>query len=114
MDLKDIASRITRLGKLSEDLTRERKRWQSCHEPFVSEYRRSIRGFQNGIDDARLALLKAKQRLERSIDSVKVRPHYVGSCKNLEISCEKRPPRVYAANFLGFWAYFVDNTGDRL
>jgi hypothetical protein len=28
MDLKGIAARITRLGKLSEDLTKERKRWQ--------------------------------------------------------------------------------------
>jgi hypothetical protein len=66
MDLKDIAARIERLGKLSEDLTKERKRWQSCYEPFVFEYLRGIRGFQNGIDEARLALLKAKQRLERT------------------------------------------------
>jgi hypothetical protein len=61
MDLKDIATRITWLGKLSEDLTKERKRWQSCYEPFVSEYLHGIRAFQNGFDCDSYSLAAQKE-----------------------------------------------------
>ena len=66
MNLKDTTARIERLRKLSENLANERIRWRSNYEHFVSEYLSGFRAFQNGIDDAKLALVKAKRRLERT------------------------------------------------
>jgi hypothetical protein len=70
MDLKDIAARIERLTKLSIGLAKEIVSWKECNDPLLyrerQDYLAGIREAQHGIESARIALVKTKQRLERT------------------------------------------------
>jgi hypothetical protein len=65
MNMRDISARIARLGTLADGLGRERSLWRSSSKHWISEYLAGILTAQHGIADAKLALVKAKQRLER-------------------------------------------------
>jgi hypothetical protein len=69
MNLTDIAARVERLTKLSAGLAKEIVSWRECHDPLLyrerQDYLAGIRQAQNGVEEARLALVKAKQRLAK-------------------------------------------------
>jgi hypothetical protein len=67
MNLPDIAARVDRLTQLSIGLAKEICIWQECNDPLLYVERREfligMRDAHSGIESARVALVKAKQRL---------------------------------------------------
>jgi hypothetical protein len=67
MTQADIAARIRRLERLSIGLAKEISIWQECNDPLLYVERREfLMGMQDahsGIEAARVALVKANQRL---------------------------------------------------
>ena len=67
MTFKDICARVERLTKLSVSLAKEIVSWKECNDPLLyrerQDYLAGIRQAQHGVEDARLALVKAKQRI---------------------------------------------------
>ena len=67
MNFTDIAARVRRLKRLSIGLAKEISIWQECNDPLLYVERRefltAMRDAHSGIESARVALVKAKQRL---------------------------------------------------
>jgi hypothetical protein len=63
----DITARARRLERLSIGLAKEIWIWQHCNDPLLyverREFLNAIRDAHRGIESARVALAKAKQRL---------------------------------------------------
>jgi hypothetical protein len=66
MNSKDIEARIARLGELSDGLGKERSLWRSSSKHWISDYLAGILTAQHGLADAKLALVKARERLARA------------------------------------------------
>lgn len=68
MTLHDLAARVRRLDQLSRGLAKEVSLWKSGDDPLLYLERRTyLTGIQDalaGIETARVALAKARQRLE--------------------------------------------------
>jgi hypothetical protein len=68
MNLADITARVTRLERLSIGLAKEIYIWQQCNDPLLyverREFLNAMRDVHSGIESARVALVKAKQRLQ--------------------------------------------------
>ena len=67
MTFEDIAARVERLTKLSVGLAKEIVSWKECNDPLLyrerQDYLAAIRQTQHAIEDARIALVKSKQRI---------------------------------------------------
>ncbi len=68
ISLSDIAARGRRLGELARGLSREVSLWQEGNDPLLYLERRAyLKGVQDalaGLEDARVVLARARQRLE--------------------------------------------------
>jgi hypothetical protein len=68
MNLQDITARVKRLDKLSRGLAKEEVMVRHCHDARLyrerQDYLKAIRDALAGVEAARVALAKAKQRLE--------------------------------------------------
>ena len=69
MNLKDLTTRVRRLDDLSRGLAKEVTLWKACDDPLLYVERKTyLRGIQKaleGTEEARVALVKVRQRLER-------------------------------------------------
>jgi hypothetical protein len=67
MDLRHIAARIRRLEQLGIALTRECAHFKDCDCPLLYlervAYREALRAACSGLESARVALARARQRL---------------------------------------------------
>jgi hypothetical protein len=68
MTLDSIRSRVQRLDALARGLAKETTLIAECNDPLLYrerlDYRTAIRQALDGIETARIALVKARQRLE--------------------------------------------------
>jgi hypothetical protein len=69
MNLADLKTRIRRLDQLSRGLAKEVVLWRPCNDPLLFVEREAyLKGIQNaltGVEAARVALVKVRQRLEK-------------------------------------------------
>jgi hypothetical protein len=69
MTLRDVIARVRRLDQLSRGLAKEVVLWKECNDPLLYLERRAylgaIRNALAGVEEARVALAKARQRLGR-------------------------------------------------
>ena len=69
MTLRDLTGRVRRLDELSRGLAKEGVLWKECDDPLLYLERRTYLGaIQDalaGVEQARVVLAKARQRLER-------------------------------------------------
>jgi hypothetical protein len=67
MNLADLAARIRRLDELSRGLAKEVALWKACNDPLLylerKAYLKAIQDALAGAEEARVALVKARQRL---------------------------------------------------
>ncbi len=67
MNLSDLASRVARLDELSRGLAREVMLWKTCNDPLLFQERKTylsaIQDALAGVETARVALVRAQQRL---------------------------------------------------
>jgi hypothetical protein len=72
MTFVDIVARVQRLERLSVGLAKEIVTWNECNDPLLyrerQDYLQGIRDAQSGIETARVALVRAKQRLAAFAD----------------------------------------------
>jgi hypothetical protein len=65
----DLAARVRRLDQLARGLAKEVALWKSCNDPLLylerKAYLNAIQDALAGTEAARVALVKARQRLER-------------------------------------------------
>ena len=70
MNQKDLLARIRRLDELSRGLAKEVTLWKTCNDPLLYLERKSyLKGIQDalaGVEEARVVLVKVRQRLEES------------------------------------------------
>jgi hypothetical protein len=68
MTLRDLTARVRRLDELSRGLAKEVVPWKECNDPLLYVERRAspgaIRDALAGVEEARVVLAKARQRLE--------------------------------------------------
>jgi hypothetical protein len=71
MNLADLKTRIQRLDQLSRGLAREIVLWRPCNDPLLFLKRKAyLKGIQDalaGVETARVALVKVRQRLEKGV-----------------------------------------------
>jgi hypothetical protein len=71
MNLVDLKKRIRRLDELSRGLAREVVLWRPCNDPLLFLERKVyLNGIQDalaGVEAARVALVKVRQRLELEV-----------------------------------------------
>jgi hypothetical protein len=69
MTLRDLTARVRRLDELSRGLAKEVVLWKECNDPLLYLKRRAYLGaIQDalaGVEQARVVLAKARQRLKR-------------------------------------------------
>ena len=69
MKLHDLTARVRRLDELSRELAKAVVLWKECNDPLLYPERRAylgaIRDALAGVEEARVVLAKARQRLER-------------------------------------------------
>jgi hypothetical protein len=69
MNLTDLAARVRRLDQLARGLAKEVMLWKSCNDPLLylerKAYLNAIQDALVGTETARVALVKARQRLEQ-------------------------------------------------
>jgi hypothetical protein len=67
--VKDLTARIERLDRLSRGLAREVLRWKEGDDPLLyverREYLSAIQDALAGVEAARVALVRVRQRLEQ-------------------------------------------------
>ena len=70
MNLHDITARVKRLDKLSRGLAKEEQMVRQCNDALLyrerQDYLKAIREALSGVEAARVALAKARQRLEKT------------------------------------------------
>ena len=68
MNLVDLKARVSRLDELSRGLAKEVTLWKACNDPLLYLERRvylgAIQDALAGVEEARVILAKARQRLE--------------------------------------------------
>ena len=73
MDTNDIERRIARLDELSRGLAKEVVLWKGADDPLLYLERRAylhaIQDALAGVEGARVALARARQRLERGTET---------------------------------------------
>ena len=78
MNLTDLAARVRRLDELSRGLAKEVALWKACNDPLLylerKAYLKAIQDALAGTEAARVALAKARQRLERERSEGSARP----------------------------------------
>jgi hypothetical protein len=66
--LADLTARINRLGELTRGLAKEVSLWKECDDPLLylerKAYLDGIQDALSGVERARVALARARQRLE--------------------------------------------------
>jgi hypothetical protein len=69
MNLTDLQARVRRLEQLALGLAKEVTLWKACDDPLLylerKAYLAAIQDALAGVEGARVALAKARQRLER-------------------------------------------------
>ena len=69
MKLHDLTARVRRLDELSRGLAKEVALWKECNDPLLylerKAYLGAIQDALAGVEEARVVLAKARQRLER-------------------------------------------------
>jgi hypothetical protein len=67
MNLNDVEARVKRLDQLSRGLAKEVVLWKPCNDPLLNrerqDYLAPIRQALSGVEGARVALAKARQRI---------------------------------------------------
>jgi hypothetical protein len=73
MNLTDLQARVRRLEHLSRGLAREVALWKACSAPLLflerKTYLEAIQDALAGLEEARVTLARARQRLERERSS---------------------------------------------
>jgi hypothetical protein len=68
MNLIDLAARVRRLDELARGLAKEVTLWKACNDPLLylerKEYLNAIQDALEGVESARVLLVKARQRME--------------------------------------------------
>jgi hypothetical protein len=68
MTLHDVLSRVARLDELARGLAKETVVVQECNDPLLyrerQDYLTALREALSGVEDARIVLATARQRLE--------------------------------------------------
>lgn len=68
MNRADLAARVRRLDELARGLAKEVTLWKACNDPLLylerKIYLNAIQDALAGVESARVALAKARQRLE--------------------------------------------------
>jgi hypothetical protein len=68
MKLHDLTARVRRLDELSRGLAKEVALWKECNDPLLylerKAYLGAIQDALAGVEEARVVLAKARQRLE--------------------------------------------------
>ena len=69
MNLADLAARVRRLDQLARGLAKEVAIWKECNDPLLylerKAYLTAIQDALAGVEEARVVLAKARQRLEQ-------------------------------------------------
>jgi hypothetical protein len=69
MKLQDLTARVRRLDELARGLAKEVALWKECNDPLLylerKAYLGAIQDALAGVEEARVVLAKARQRLER-------------------------------------------------
>jgi hypothetical protein len=69
MNLTDLQARVRRLEQLARGLAKEVTLWKACNDPLLylerKAYLGAIQDALSGVEEARVTLAKARQRLER-------------------------------------------------
>jgi hypothetical protein len=69
MNLTDLQARVRRLEQLARGLAKEVTLWKACDDPLLylerKAYLGAIQDALAGVEEARVTLAKARQRLER-------------------------------------------------
>lgn len=67
--LTDLAARVRRLDELMRGLAKEVVLWKACDDPLLylerKAYLKAIQEALSGVESARVALARARQRLEQ-------------------------------------------------
>jgi hypothetical protein len=69
LEVKHIAARVVRLDELIRGLAREVVTWKECNDPLLylerKMYLKALQDGLGGLEEARVVLAGARQRLER-------------------------------------------------
>jgi hypothetical protein len=69
MNLADLTARAGRLDELARGLAKEVTLWKTCNDPLLylerKTYLKAIQDALAGVEEARVTLVKARQRLEQ-------------------------------------------------
>jgi hypothetical protein len=68
MNLTDLTARVRRLDELARGLAKEVALWKDCNDPLLylerKAYLAGIQDALSGVETARVALARARQRME--------------------------------------------------